>query len=281
MGVKNSYKSMWKTLSVIFAVFGFLGVSLNSLSKNAFEAHIALAAFAVMCVSLGCYGFFAIRKWQKRIYSKGFRPIATFVRYSTTDGKVFTHETFRQIQIKLAYLSEIEHKYLWSGSSPPKVTSLMQTIGSPYLDAESGFQVRKVKFAQTRFFNETEVIHLKSSMDDSDGRSQPYVSLVVELPITLVQFRVELLHCMKPAHAGMTAFLERKLKTLTRSEYELLRDVKFDLTSRAFECVLPNPEPGYEYRLRWDKPAINPPRSDKGKKRNRTSAQPQPQLETA
>lgn len=271
---------MWSKLSHLPAILGLLGVSLSSFLDHPFQAHIAAAAIALLCLFLACYGAWTLRKWQKQIYSKGYKPIATFVRYSTVDGKVVTHETFRQIQIKFAYLNEIEHKYRWSGSHAPDVTSLMQKVSEPVLEESSGFQVRKIRFERPRFFNETEVVHLHSTMNDVDGRSEPYVSLLVDLPIAMVQFRVELLHCVKINQVGMTAFFERKRKTVTRSEYEPVTTVAFDPTSRAFQYLLNNPEPGYEYRLRWEKQAQASPRRGKKAAATKRSASKEQEQKT-
>lgn len=160
----------------------------------------------------------------------------------------------------------------------------MQSVGPAVLEETTGFHVRKVKFARPRFFNETEVIHLKSTMNDSDGSSEPYVAVLVDLPIAMIQFRVELLHCVKPQHSRMRAFFERKRQTINRSEYEPVTSVPFDTTSRSFEYLLQNPEPGYEYRLRWERqPQATPRRGKEAAAAKKVTNQPQesPQLEAA
>lgn len=264
---------MWKIIGNFAAVLGLVGVSFNSLFGKAYESHIALAALIATCFFGLVYVYLRVRRWENSIYPKGYKPIATFVRYSTTDGKNIIHETFRQIQVKRTYLSEIEHRYKWTGSKKPIITSHLQALGAESLDESTGFNIRKVIFERPKFCNDTEVVHLRSSLDDSDEKSDTHVSLLVDLPTTIVQFRIELLHCAKPAHASMNAIVERKRGTVMRSEYERIAEVRFDMTSRSFEYLLKYPEPGYEYRIRWDRPPVPMPRT-RGKKKAAASVAP-------
>lgn len=144
--------------------------------------------------------------------------------------------------------------------------SLLQTLGEETVDPATGFNVRPVRFDKPKFYNETEVVHLRSVCDDSDQTSQTYVCLLIDLPTTLVQFRVELLHCSKASHGGMKAWIERKLHTKTGDTYEPLGEVSFDVTSRSFSYLLKHPEAGYTYRLRWDRPALQATRRNGHKK---------------
>lgn len=197
---------MWQIISNFGAGLGILGVSANSLTGSAYESHVALGAVTITCLVVLAYVYWRVREWQKTVYPKGYRPISTFVRFSTTDGKSIVHETFRHIQIKHTFLAKIDHRYRWTGTKPPVVSSHLQSIGNENFDAATGFNVRGLHFERPRFYNETEVVHLRSVCDDSDEKSQTFVALLVDLPTTLVHFRVELLHCAKVAHGGMVAW---------------------------------------------------------------------------
>lgn len=238
----------------IVATLSVLGVSAANLFAESYKAHVALSVFAFTCLVVAGYAIYTMRNWQKTQYPKGYLPVATFVRYTTTDGKQIVHETFRQIQIKHAFLTKIDHRYSWTGSKPVAITSSLQQLGIAKRDPITKNDVVDVHFLHPRYYNDTEIIHLRSTMDDSDERSQTYCSLLLEYPIKIVQFRVELLHCGRPNHAGMTAYIERRLQTAPTSNFEPLDTVQFNLTSRAFEHLLANPEPGYHYRIRWDRP---------------------------
>lgn len=258
---------MWQFISNFGAALGILGVSANSLLGGAYEAHVAFVAILVTCLIVLGYVFWRVRCWQKSIFPKGYRPISTFVRYSTTDGKSITHETFRHIQIKHTFLSKIEHRYSWSGTKPPVVSSDLQSIGSEEVDTATGFNVRRVHFEKPRFYNEAEVVHLRSVCDDSDEKSSPYVSMLIDTPTTFIHFRVELLHCSKAAHGGMKAAIERKLQTKSGDVFEKLGEVAFDVNSRSFSHLLKHPEAGYVYRMRWDRPQLQAPRRNAHKTR--------------
>lgn len=245
---------MWKKISNLSALFTILGVSAGTLLNDQYKVHVALAVFVATCLSVGAYAIWRINIWQRMQFPKGYMPVATFVRYTTTDGKNVIYETFRQIQIKHAFLTKIDHRYFWTGSKPPKISSLLQKIGPTTKDKETEYDVVEVKFPSPRFFNETEIVHLRSTMDDSDEKSDTHASLLVEQPSRLIQFRIELLHCTHPIHSGMVAKVERRLKKANSSQFESITDVNFDVPSRSFEYAIVGPEPGFVYRIRWDRP---------------------------
>lgn len=252
---------MWQKISNIASILGILGVSANSYWGNKYEVHIALGFVVVTCLVVGAFAVRALLKWQSATFPRGYIPIATFVRYSTTDGKQVTHETFRQIQVKHAFLTKIPHRYRWSGTKPPKLSSSLQQIGTPGSDAASGFDVVEVRFQHPRYYNDTEIVHIRSVMDDTDEQSETQCSLLIENPIKVVQFRIELLHCQKPSFSGMKAHVERRLQTVRSGQFEPIESVPFDINTRSFEYLLASPEPGFEYRIRWDRPTPTQPRS--------------------
>lgn len=243
-----------KFSAFIVALLSVLGVSAANLFTEAYRSHIALGVFVITCSVVAGYAIWTMRGWQKTHYPKGYLPVATFVRYTTTDGKQIVHETFRQIQIKHAFLSKIVHRYTWSGTKPPSITSSLQQLGPPKRDLVTHYDVVDVRFPNPRYYNDTEIVHLRSTMDDSDEKSQTYCALLIEYPTKIVQFRVELLHCGRPHHAGMTAHIERRLQTAPSASFEEVDTVKFNITSRSFEYLLANPDPGYHYQIRWDRP---------------------------
>jgi hypothetical protein len=253
-------KSLAKFSAFIVALLSVLGISAANLFAEAYKAHVALAVFVVTCLVVAGYAVWTMREWQNKKYPKGYLPVATFVRYSTTDGKQITHETFRQIQIKHAFLTKIAHRYNWTGSKPAIITSSLQQLGSPQKDPLTQYDVLDVKFLHPRYYNDTEIVHLRSTMDDSDEKSQTYCRLLIEYPTKLLQFRVELLHCIRPICAGMTAHIERRLQTAPSAPFELLESVKFNLISRSFEHLIANPESGFHYQIRWERPVLAKPK---------------------
>lgn len=245
---------MWQKIANVASVLAILGVSANSFAGKAFEAHIALGVIVLTCIVCLVHVFWRIYKWQKLSYPRGFRPISTFVRYSTVDGNIITHESFKTVQIKRTFMSGTDHRYRWSGSKSPQISSLIQEIGETSLDTESGFSVLKLKFRSIRFYNDVEVMHLKSVMDDSDGEGETYLSAIITLPLTMLHLRVELLHCLDAKHVGMMAKVVRSKSSLKEPDFHRIADVAFDLNSHSFEHIVMNPEPGYDYRLVWEKP---------------------------
>ncbi len=254
---------MFTRLSSLFAwmasVLGVLGISAAHLFADSYKSHIALGIFATTCAIMSGYVIWSVRSLQLKHYPKGYIPVATFVRYTTTDGKQIVYEAFRQIQVKHAFLTEIEHRYSWSGTKRPTITSTLQTIGPTAKDEKTGWDVVPVKFRHPRYYNDTEIVHLRSTLDDSDEKSETYCNIRIDHPTRMLQFRIELLHCSKPNHGNMIAHIERRLETLSAASepWEPIDKIQFNVTSRSFEHLIADPNPGYQYRIRWDRPIVN------------------------
>lgn len=268
---------MWTIISNIGAILGIVGVSAANIYAESFKAHVALTIFTVAVLAVAAQLIWSLRKWQNKNYPNGYIPVATFVRYTTTDGKHVVHENFRQIQIKHGYLTKILHRQYWTGTKEPVLSSSLQRIGTKSKDPVTAFDIIEIHFARPRYYNDTEIVHTRCSIDDSDERSSTHVEIYIQAPINLVHFRVELLHCQKPAHAGMIAWFERRPHGATSSPYEPLSEVRFDATSRSFEKLVAQPDPGYNYRLRWDRPATKSVAVKDGGRRRKNAQQPSSQ----
>lgn len=127
-------------------------------------------------------------------------------------------------------------------------------MGAPKQKNDGEDTIVELGFRETRYYNDTEIVHVEMQLDDSDQASQTFLGARVDHPMRLIHFRVELLHFCKPAHMAQKAILERRLMTANSSaQFSVCASVDFDQVSKAYEYLLVYPEPGYFYRLRWDR----------------------------
>lgn len=81
----------------------------------------------------------------------------------------FTFETYRLIQCKRPLLTELEYNYRWSGSISPKISSENQRIEELACRTDDNCNTAIIKFKKPLTFNESAVLHIKTSNDDAKG----------------------------------------------------------------------------------------------------------------
>jgi len=255
--MKVKIPSTWKDdFSLWAAVFTVLGVSFTGIINDAYKAHVV---FFVLILSIGLITYRiwkSIKENLKCAFPQGYLPISAHARYSTTDGKHINYQVLRAIQNKTPTLDKFTHKFYWTGSKKPSVSSLLQNTGE-VIEGDNNLSQVELKFRKALFFNEAEIVHLSMDIDDSDGSSEPYISLNVESPIRTITFTVELLHAPK-GYSGNKAKLERlpSDRNVLQKEPELISPVEFNILRKSFETTIPNPETGYRYTLTWEKPTV-------------------------
>ena len=109
-----------------------------------------------------------------------------------------------------------------------------------------------IKFRRPLRDNECTVVNVKTENDDFDGAAKPWISCNLETPIEMMLFRVMLSY--KPDGYNVPAIFERKkVDTEIDGEYEYLESVEFNAGNKLYSFCKITPEPGYIYRLRWEK----------------------------
>lgn len=257
---------MWAQITNISTVASLVGFSLSSAFADAYHSHLLSAAGLISISYLTWKGYATLNSVLHTKYTNGYKPIATFMRYSTSDGKNGVYECFRHIQIKEPLTKSIPYRFYWTGSKPPKISSTLQRIGDvkPH-NGGSGSEV-ELHFNDAKYYNSSEIVHTQMHVDDSDEKSEPYVCLKITDPMQLIHLRSELLHA-KPQNFSQKAYVERRLITAnSAAPFELVATVAMDPTTKAFEHIITTPEPGYNYRLRWDRIKVS-----KAQKRGRAT----------
>lgn len=218
------------------------------------EATIIALVTLCLCIVLILIGvLLAIKKMVNKNYGKEYKGISSFYVYQTDDGEKSTFETYRLIQCKRMFLSQIEYKFKWSGSIMPKIWSNSQIVEHIVHHEDSQqWDSAVLKFRKPLTYNESTVVHIKTENDDHDGTAKPYIYCKLESPIDIMQFRVLLAY--KPDDYEEKAIFERKLISQEiDTDFEYIESVEFNCLYKQYYHVVVNPSPGYIYRLRWVK----------------------------
>lgn len=156
------------------------------------EATLIALATLCLCIILILIGIMlAIKKILNQNYGKEYKGISSFYVYQTDDGEKSTFETYRLIQCKRMFLSQIEYKFKWSGSIMPKIWSNSQIVDNiVHHEDPQQWDSAILKFKKPLTYNESTVVHIKTENDDHDGTAKPYIYCRLESPIDIMQFRV-------------------------------------------------------------------------------------------
>lgn len=233
----------------VCSIVGLIVMLLSS--KNA--TIIALIALCLFLLILLIGVILAVAKMLHQNYGKDYKSISSFYVYQTDDGVKSTFETFRLIQCKRMFLSQIEYKFKWSGTMMPRLLSNSQKIENIVHQSDvQQWDSAILRFKKPLTYNESTVVHIKTENDDYDGTAKPYIYCKLESPIDIMQFRVLLAY--KSTEYKEKAIFERKLISQEiDAEFEYLESVEFNSLYKQYYHVVVDPAPGYIYRLRWKK----------------------------
>lgn len=171
---------MWNKIANASAIATLFGVGVTSFTDNATKSHIAFGLFAFALAFVTWRLIAALKAWQNRTYPKGYLPIATFIRYRTSDRLNYLYETFRHVQIKTAYKNTFDHGFFWTGTRKPIIKSSLQEVGSLTEGDPAEPKTVSLKFKEHRFYNDTEIVHVEMQLDDSDQASKPFLCAKVD-----------------------------------------------------------------------------------------------------
>ncbi len=204
----------------VCSIVGLVIILLSN--KNA--TIVALMAFCLFLLIILTGVLLGIARMLHQNYGKDYKGISSFYVYQTDDGIKSTFETFRLIQCKRIFLSQIEYK--WDSAI--------------------------LRFKKPLTYNESTVVHIKTENDDHDGIAKPFIYCKLESPIDIMQFRVLLAY--KPTGYAEKAIFERKLiDQEIDAEFEYIESIDFNSLYKQYYHVIVDPAPGYIYRLRWKK----------------------------
>lgn len=177
---------------------------------------IALVTFCLVLLILLFASLFAVNRVILRNYPVEYKKISSFFIFQCDDGVHSTFETYRLIQCKRSLLTELEYNYRWSGSISPKISSENQRIEELACRTDDNYHTAIIKFKKPLTFNESAVLHIKTSNDDAKGDALPYLSCKIDTPIDIMQFRVLLAY--KPDDYSRQAYVRRRKINASKEE---------------------------------------------------------------
>lgn len=239
--------------------YGFLAslCSILSLVLLFVNSRMALIiALSVFCIGLLIVTYGIVRGINKMIQDNSkeeYKRIASFFIFQSNDGVKSTFEVFRTIQSKRLFLSEIPYNFKWTGSAQPILTSRSQQITDvKYNPDKNQWDEATIRFSQPLKYNECTIVNVRTENDDFDNTAKPYLTSKLETPIDMICFRVLLAY--KPNDYNTPAKLMRKkIGTEIDGDFVLIGSVPFDREHKSYYHCLINPEPGYTYRIEWQK----------------------------
>jgi len=234
-------------IASISSVFGLLIVIF--FDKVALIVALSCLVLFLLLILLRFYS--VTKRFILQKTENGYHKFATYIRYSTTDGKHIAYELHKYLQCKKIIMDEYVHSFHWSGTKEPIISSDLQECTGFYKTPLGEFDRATFRFKKPLTYNDFTIIHIKMDIDDSDFASRPYCQQGVKEPLQLINFRVELLHKDNNPDAKI---LKRKISSgQIENTYENIGFVKFDTVSRSYEKSIFFPTVGYSYKIEWEK----------------------------
>jgi hypothetical protein len=216
------------------------------------HALLALVAVIGFLLALLAMLWWALHRYLAVRYPDGYLPLSTFVRYSTTDGRLVRYEAFKHIQCRKPLMSSFRHGFKWTGSRAPVVTSRLQEVQRRTAGAPDEYDFVELRFARPLLYGEAIVVHHAMELDDSDHASAPHVEFRVTAPVQLIAWRVELRHLPR-RYSREARVTRRRIDARVPGRPEHVARVPFDDATRGYEFQVVCPDPGYFYSLEWDR----------------------------
>lgn len=254
----STFKDGYNAIVNIFSKQFYFLASLASLIglfllfvQDTWAVIVALVFFCIMLLFFTISLIYTLLRLIN-LGSNEFESKSTFVKYETIDGKIIVFENYKLIQAKKTMITEFSFSFKWSGSIMPKVSSDIQTCTNIVDDQDpSKYDSAILKFKKPLYFNENEVIHFKAILDDTDKKSETFVSNRIIQEVDIIHYRIILKY--KSDDYDVNAIVERKKINSISTNYEKIKEIAFDSCTKSYEYHLLKPEINYIYRVRWER----------------------------
>lgn len=250
------WKKFWLTIEKPFVIISSL-CSISSIIAICFNNLIAtVIAISALCISLLCLLIAIIRvlnRFLENNQTGDHKCISSFVKYQTNDKENIEFESYKLIQVKCCVMHYFDIGYKWTGNTALYIDSDLQDPEKVKVKTDDNeYDKAVLKLRKPALYNETTVIHFKTKMNDASLSSEPKVEIYVRYPIEFI--KINILLGYKEDHFNKPAKVERiRMGTITPPKYELLGSVPFDQKSKQYEKCFINPDPGYFYKISWER----------------------------
>ena len=216
------------------------------------KAIIALLAFIAFLIIILIRVFYFFSSYLEATEPNGYKNLATYSKYITTDGDVIIFELHKYIVCKQLIMSSHEHEYNWSGTKQPIITSeIAGSIRNIPTDAGQWNKVI-IELEKPLVYNDFAIVQLRMQLDDIDHASKTHILQRVERELQLIQFEAELKYKSQQTGLIPDARLSyRKVGMPVDVDFELITTVPFDRLTSSYKHIVYNPKVNYAYKLEW------------------------------
>lgn len=234
----------------IAGIASIVGIVILAFS-NATNTVIALSFFCGCLLVLLISIVWAIYSFVKQGNENNHLKVSVFTKFEALDKTHSIFETYRVIQSKRIILSDIDQNFKWSGSKLPEVSSKFQEVKN-IITNDQDYDKAILTFKRPLLYNETGVVHFKAETDDYDGKAKPHLDYRVDSFINIIHYRVILKYKNDDFHQPAKV-LRKPINCKTPTDYTEIGSITFDERAKCYEYYLISPEPGYFYRIQWEK----------------------------
>lgn len=238
-----------RTFIILGSLASILGLLALLLTGSALQITSIVVAICLFLASTLALLWRTLSGETANRYPHGRKVLASFARYSTEDANLINYDIYRMVQVKRTVMTHYTHNFYWTGSEPPKLNSDLQKV-EEVVQTEKGIYDKIIlRLDQAKLYNESTIIHIRMTLDDSDHKSETHVAFKIDEPTEILQWDIELRY---KDDTTPPAILERRaLSSDLSSGYEEIKKVPFDKATKTYQYSLPKPEVGFHYRLRW------------------------------
>lgn len=254
----KSWGKMRKVLTPYFfggaAASSILGIIFAVFQGSDWVSIAALCATILFLVTVLVGMYLAINKAARNNYPKKFLDTSKRFSLKTQDGVIYTYDVYKHIQAKQLFMHSYSHGFKWSGTVYPKISTDFQKIGELRKNTKDSFDYQELEFDQVLLYDDTEVVHVRMILDDTDKRASPHIYTRVDSPINLIEWLIQLGH--KDVTNAPAAQIQRKRigdHGGRSHEFEYYDSVPFDPVTKSYKYDLRKPKVGYFYQILWEK----------------------------
>lgn len=250
------WKKIWLVIEKPFVVVGTVCSVISAVGlclKTEYGLVVSGIALVLSLSILLCAIMRVLNRFLENKTSEDHKCISSFIKYKTDDGENIVFDTYKLIQVKCGIMQCFKVGFKWSGKDSD-IQSDLQIIDNDSIirGKADEYDIACLKLKKPALYNETTVIHFRSKSNDAERISIPKIEVCVKYPIEFIQINVLLGY--KPDNYIKTARIERKkINSDLPQDYSVIGSVSFDNKCKQYSYCLIDPEPGYFYRLSWDR----------------------------
>lgn len=168
----------------------------------------------------------------------------------------YEYDVVKTIQSRVPIFKRIDIKFKWSGDDVDpnvvKATSKTHIAHKVTVITEDMDYVR-LDFKHPIYLKQTDTCHLHlTGLTDLNTPAKPYIAQTVKSSEQISFIRLlAVLKDVRSGYAKKAVAQYRKADAPEGVKYTEIQKVDFDFTTKSYLYDVPEPEPGYEYRIYW------------------------------